>query len=307
MSHFSSPTASPKHSAHTDILKNDWIDQWWPHALKPYARLARLDRPIGTWLLLLPAFWSLALGHGTLYQAFLFTVGAVLMRSAGCTINDMWDRKIDAQVERTQSRPLASGALSLREAFIFLCFLLLAGLLVLIQFSLPTILLGIASLVLVVSYPLMKRITWWPQAFLGFTFNWGVLMGAQAATGTLPLWVWPLYSAGVLWTLAYDTIYAHQDKVDDQKVAIKSTALYFGKRSKIIVGLFFFLALLLWISAGMIVDLSRLFLLAMIPPFFHIIWQLRTWDMDQPQSCLRIFKSNRNLGILILFAYMMLF
>jgi len=295
----------------TDIQKTHFLFKTMPKSWHPYLMLARLDRPIGTWLLLLPCWWSLTLAEGGLFHmtaqgwvyAALFALGALVMRGAGCVINDIWDRKLDAAVARTQSRPLASGAVTVMQALLFLTSLLLTGLLVLLQFNLPTIVLASASLLLVVTYPLMKRVTWWPQLFLGFTFNWGALIGWTAVTGHIPLPALLVYTGGIFWTLAYDTIYAHQDKEDDALVGIKSTARLFAENSKKWVGGFFILALLCftaakWLAAGISPTLGLLLL-----PAAHAAWQLKNWDMDNPRSSLGMFKANRDFGLLLLLAF----
>lgn len=304
-------------TSHTDIPSGDWVDRRLPASWRPYARLARLDRPIGTWLLLLPCWWALAIGIGQekpatlLFYAILFAVGALTMRGAGCVINDMWDRDVDRQVERTQTRPLASGAISMKQATVFLCLLLSIGLAVILQFPLPVILYGLAACALVVIYPLMKRITWWPQAFLGFTFNWGALLGAatigNTSTGNQTLWLppdwaWSLYAAGVLWTLGYDTIYAHQDKFDDERVGVKSTALRLGTSSRLWVGSFYAGALALITLTGAAADLGGTFYIVLAGAAAHLFWQVHTWNMDNPQNCLQRFRSNRDFGLLVLLA-----
>lgn len=286
--------------AHTDIRSGDWIERL-PPSWQPYARLARLDRPVGVWLLLWPAFWALALVRADLTFYLLFTIGAVVMRAAGCVINDMWDRELDAQVERTKLRPLASGVLSLKQAGVFLLALLLVGLVILLQFPPLAIGLGAASLVLIILYPLMKRVTWWPQAFLGLTFNWGVLMGA-AVVGFLPLWAWPLYAAGVLWTLGYDTIYAHQDREDDALAGIKSTARMFAGQSKFWVGGFYAGCVLLILLAGMVAQVGWGFYGMMILAAAHLVWQVQGWQMNNPADCLRRFRANRDFGLLVFLA-----
>lgn len=273
--------------------------------------LARLDRPIGTWLLLLPCWWSLVLASGGLQhlglagmvQAVLFAAGALIMRGAGCVINDLWDRKLDAAVARTQSRPLASGAVSVMQALFFLASLLLAGLLVLLQFNLTTIWVAICALALVAAYPLMKRITWWPQLFLGFTFNWGAWVGWTAVTGGASLAACLVYIGGIFWTLSYDTIYAHQDKEDDALVGIKSTARLFDQHSKKWVSGFLILALLFFTFAKITAAGISLALALLLLPAAHALWQIRTWDMDNHHSSLALFKSNRDFGLLLLLAF----
>ena len=235
-----------------DALPDHWADRALPRALRPYARLMRLERPIGWWLLLLPCWWGLALGQiasgGGLpspWFVLLFLIGAIIMRGAGCTLNDIADRDFDGRVERTKLRPIPSGQVSVAQAFVFLILLCLLGLAVLLQFNWFTVFTGAASLVIVAVYPFMKRITYWPQAVLGLAFNWGALVGWTAVHGSLSLAPLLLYAGGIAWTLAYDTIYAHQDKEDDALIGLKSTALKFGENTIWWLGLFFFLALAL--------------------------------------------------------------
>jgi len=305
-------TASPTKMAFTDLVAG-WIDRL-PAGVRPYARLMRLDRPIGTWLLLFPCWWSLALaspnglGHGPgpdlgpvpygLYA--LFALGAVVMRGAGCTWNDILDRDLDARVARTAPRPIASGAVSVRRALVFLALQLAVGLVVLIQLDRLAIMLGIASLLLVGLYPLMKRITWWPQLFLGFTFNWGALLGYAAATGRLTAPALLLYAAGIAWTLAYDTIYAHQDKDDDALVGIKSTARRLGASSRLFVGLFAAVAVLLFALAFMCAGLAWPAFLALAAAAAQFAWQTARVRFDDPADCLAKFRSNRWIGWLLL-------
>ncbi|NBX66822.1 MAG: 4-hydroxybenzoate octaprenyltransferase [Proteobacteria bacterium] len=261
--------------------------------MRGYALLMRLDRPIGTWLLLLPGWWAIALADYTRLDLFLlFAIGAVVMRGAGCVINDLWDQDLDAAVERTLGRPLVTGAVTRREAFVLLGILLLIGFCILVSLPPLAIGLGVLSMAFVVTYPLMKRFTWWPQMFLGFTFNFGALIGWAAATGALSdtaLW---LYAAGIFWTLGYDTIYAHQDRDDDALIGVKSTARLFADKSKTWVAGFYTAATaLLCVAAS-----TPLMLLAAM----HFSWQLWRWDMQDPASSLRFFKSNRDAGIVIL-------
>lgn len=273
--------------------------------------LARLDRPIGTWLLLLPCWWSLTLASGGLFRmtmqhwayALLFALGALIMRGAGCVINDLWDRKLDAAVARTQSRPLASGTVTVLRALLFLASLLSAGLLILLQFNVPTIVIAACSLALVITYPLMKRVTWWPQLFLGFTFNWGALVGWTAVTGEIALPALLLYVGGVFWTLSYDTIYAHQDKEDDALVGIKSTARLFAENSKKWVGTFFILALAFFTVAKLMTAGFAPALALLLLPAAHAAWQIKKWDMDNNRSSLGMFKANRDFGLLLLLAF----
>jgi 4-hydroxybenzoate polyprenyltransferase len=290
----------------SDIRAGDWIDRHVPAGLRPYCRLARLDRPIGTWLLLFPCWWSLSLalprGIGPdLRLLALFALGALVMRGAGCTVNDIVDRDFDAKVARTATRPLASGALSLKQALVFLALQLAIGLVILLQFPPFAILLGVASLALVASYPFMKRITWWPQAFLGLTFNWGALLAWAAIWGGLaaaPIW---LYVGGLFWTLFYDTIYAHQDKADDALIGVKSTALRLGTATKPWLAAFAAATILcfgasLW-SAGS----GPIAYLGLAGVLAHLLWQLYDVDIDDPQDCLAKFRANRFIGWILLF------
>jgi 4-hydroxybenzoate polyprenyltransferase len=289
----------------SDIQVGDWIDRLVPAAIRPYLRLARLDRPIGTWLLLFPCWWSTALAappgqwpDGRLM--ILFALGALVMRGAGCTINDIVDREIDAKVARTAGRPLPSGQITVPQAFAFLALQLAVGLLVLFQMSGVAIWLGIGSLALIAIYPFMKRITWWPQAFLGLTFNWGALLGWAAVRGDLG---WPalwLYAAGIFWTLFYDTIYAHQDKADDALIGVKSTALKLGAETKPWLAGFGALMILLLVAAAISADLAWPAKLGVIGVAVHLLWQLASVNLDDARDCLGKFKSNRFIGWILL-------
>jgi 4-hydroxybenzoate polyprenyltransferase len=280
-----------------------WIEHL-PERLRPYAVLARWDRPIGSWLLLLPGWWALALAPGgpDLRLVALFALGAVAMRGAGCVINDLVDRDLDARVERTRQRPLASGRLGVPQALAFLALQSLVGLLVLLAFNRFAIGLALASLPLIVIYPLMKRITWWPQAFLGITFNWGALVGWAAATGELAAPALLLYAAGFFWTLGYDTIYAHQDKTDDALIGIKSTARRLGAATPRWLWGFYGVTLALLAAAGWSATLGPGFYLLLVAVAGHFAWQIRTLELDDPRSCLRRFRSNRDLGLLVCLA-----
>src|SRR5918994_1215434 len=280
-----------------------WIEHL-PERVRPYAVLARWDRPIGSWLLLLPGWWALALAPGwpDLRLVALFAFGAVAMRGAGCVINDLIDRDLDARVERTRQRPLASGRLGVPQALSFLALQSLVGLLVLLAFNRFAIVLALASLPLIVIYPLMKRITWWPQAFLGITFNWGALVGWAAATGELPAPALLLYAAGFFWTLGYDTIYAHQDKTDDALIGIKSTARRLGAATPRWLWGFYGVTLALLAAAGWSAGLGFWFYPFLLAVAGHFAWQIRTLNLDDPRSCLRRFRSNRDLGLLVCLA-----
>ncbi len=274
----------------------------------------RLDRPVGIWLLLLPSLWGITLAMGgaqnidirTTITIAIFTIGSVVMRGAGCVINDIWDRDIDKQVERTRSRPIASGEISVKKATIFLATLLLMGLIILLQFNMTTVILGILTLPLIISYPLMKRITWWPQVFLGLTFNFGVLMGWSAISGELGLSSILLYIGAIFWTVGYDTIYAHQDKDDDTLIGVKSTALKFGDNSKLWVAGFYALSFI-FISAAILPNeqVAAPLVIALLMLALHFAWQIKNWNPDDQESSLRIFKSNRNAGLIALLACML--
>ena len=287
----------------TDIRTVNWFSLF-PNAVHPYLYAMRLDRPVGWWLLLLPAWWSIALAAPhitpwTLTLFFLFFIGAVIMRGAGCIINDLWDRDIDPYVERTAKRPIASGEIGLEDALIFLGILLLCGLAILILMPTTTIILGILSIPLIVTYPLMKRITWWPQAFLGLTFNFGALMGWSAATGGLGFAPFFLYLAGICWTLGYDTIYAHQDIEDDVRIGVKSTALKFGEDSYNWVIGFYAAALVFFIPALVMGGAHWLTWILCLPGLIYMGVKLSDWKPDDKQSSLETFKTNKNAGLLI--------
>ncbi len=302
----SAPNNQPDTDAsRADIKAGDWIDLYLPASWRPYARLARLDRPIGTWLLLFPCWWSLALAAApgewpSLYLIVLFGIGALVMRSAGCTVNDMIDRDIDARVARTATRPLASGQLSMAQAWRFLGLQLGLGLVILLQLSWTAIWLGVASLILVAVYPFMKRIPWWPQAFLGLTFNWGALMGWAAVRDEV---AWPailLYAAGFFWTLSYDTIYAHQDKTDDMLIGVKSTALRLGKDTKAWLIGFDLAMLVLLVASFAMAGIAWPAYLGILAIAFHLRWQANDVDLDNAQDCRAKFHSNRWVGWILL-------
>jgi 4-hydroxybenzoate polyprenyltransferase len=276
----------------------------------PYLRLMRLHQPVGIWLLMWPCWWSLALASGGMPSPellALFALGSVLMRSAGCIINDIADREFDKQVERTRTRPLASGELSVKQALVLLALLLLASAIIAWHLGEIVMLWAALSLIPVATYPFMKRISWWPQFFLGLTFNWGALMGWAAVRGTVE---WPaiaLYIGCIFWTLGYDTIYAHQDKKDDARIGVKSTALRLGKNTQKAVGLFYMLAMAGWMSAAWLVETGALFFAVMAGVMLQLGWQLCHVDLDDPTSCRRIFVSNTKLGWLVFVAFLSAF
>lgn len=294
---------------HTDINSKGWISRL-PPIMQPFMLLMRLDRPIGTWLLLLPGWWSIVLARGGInnlsghdwHLMFLFGVGAIVMRGAGCVINDLWDRRLDRRVDRTRLRPLASGAVTTFQALVYASALLLAGFLILIQMGGLAIILGCLSLFFVIIYPSMKRITWWPQAFLGLTFNFGALIGWAAVTESLDTPAILLYIAGFFWTLGYDTIYAHQDIEDDMQVGIKSTALLLGADSRKWIMKFYIAAWLLIMLALLSAHVSGVSMLVLALAGAHLAWQLMRWNPASPKSSLRIFKSNRDFGLIVLVA-----
>jgi 4-hydroxybenzoate polyprenyltransferase len=289
----------------------NWVDNRAPAWARPYLRLARLDRPIGSWLLLLPCWWSAGLAAVAarevvnVWHLLLFFIGAFAMRGAGCTWNDIVDRNLDAMVERTRSRPIPSGQVSVRAAAAFLILQALVGLAVLLQFNRFTVLVGFASLVVVAIYPFMKRITYWPQIVLGLAFSWGALMGWPAIFGRLDWPAYLLYAGAIAWVIGYDTIYAHQDREDDALIGIKSTALLFGPRTKPMLAVFYTLAIVLLGAAGWSAGAGPIFALGLLGFAAHLVWQVWRLDVDDPELCLRVFKSNRDAG-LILFAALVL-
>jgi len=290
----------------------NWVDTRAPDWLKPYLRLTRLDRPIGWWLLLLPCWWSIALAAvadgawgPNPWHVLLFLIGAIVMRGAGCTWNDLVDRDIDARVERTRSRPIPSGQISVPAAIVFLVAQALVGLLVLVQFNPFAIGVGVASLAVVAIYPFMKRVTYWPQIFLGLAFSWGALMGWAAARGRLELPAFLLYAGSIAWVIHYDTIYAHQDREDDALVGLKSTALLFGSHTRPALALFSAAAVGLIGLAGITAHAGPVFALGLAAFATHLAWQIARIEIGDPESCLRMFRANRDAG-LILFAALLL-
>src|SRR5581483_7621877 len=285
----------------------NWVDHFAPLWTRPYLRLSRLDRPIGSWLLLMPCWWSLGLA-GMLVQRFpslwhivLFFIGAFAMRGGGCTWNDLVDRNLDGLVERTRSRPIPSGQVTPAQATVFMVAQALIGLLVLIQFNGFTIATGLASLLVVVIYPFMKRITYWPQIFLGLAFSWGALMGWPAEFARLDAPALVLYAGSICWVIGYDTIYAHQDREDDLLIGIKSTALLFRERTRPMLASFYAAAVVLIGAAGLLAGGQLIFVIGLLAFAAHLAWQVSRLDIDDPANCLMLFKANRDAG-LILFA-----
>ena len=289
-----------------DAPAGNWVDRHAPAPVRPYLHLARWDRPIGTWLLLWPCWWAIALAMPVesrylpdLYLMALFAVGAVAMRGAGCTYNDIVDRGFDAQVARTRSRPIPSGAVSVRAAWAFLVLQCLAGLAVLMSLNPFTIVLGIASLAPIAIYPFMKRWTYWPQLMLGLTFNWGALMGWAAVTGTLAPPAALLYLGCVFWTLGYDTIYAHQDKEDDLLLGLKSTALRLGTATKWWLYGFYTVALAAFAGAGALAEIGWVYYIGLGFGAWHLYRQVYATNLDTPSECLAAFRSNRDFGVIV--------
>ena len=294
--------------SHTDITAGGWVARL-PAPWRPYALLLRLDRPIGIWLLFLPGAWGILLGHApparSAWLLLLFAVGSVVMRGAGVIVNDMWDRDLDLKVARTAARPLASGALHMRQAAVLLAAMLLAGLLVLLQ--LPPLCwgLGVASLVLVGLYPLAKRVTWWPQLVMGFTFGFGAPMGYAAAAGRLDRAGLMLYAAAILWDLGFDTVYAHQDREDDALAGIRSTARLWGTRTRPLLAACYAAAVAALAAAGGLAGLSAGFFVALLGPAALLAWQVWRLDIADPAGCLRLFRLNREVGLAVVAAVLL--
>ena len=299
-----------------DSVRGHWVDRS-PAMLRPYLRLSRLDRPIGTWLLVWPGWWAIALagaltagapdtrpwfGLPDLILLALFGIGALAMRGAGCTYNDIVDRKIDAQVERTRGRPIPSGAVSVPVATVWLIVQALIGFLVLITFNTFAIWLGVASLALIAAYPFMKRITWWPQIWLGLAFTYGALLGWAAVTGGLSAAPLLLYVGGIFWTLGYDTIYAHQDTEDDALVGVKSSARWLGTKTRPFLYTTYAATIVLIAAAGAVAGLHWLFYVLLAVAAAHLAWQARALKIDSPEDCLAKFRSNHRTGALVFLA-----
>ncbi len=311
--------AAGSDTAIADRIEGNWVDTHAPADLQPYLRLSRADRPIGTWLLLLPCWWGLLLGalampdaRGwvTLWIFVACALGAFLMRGAGCTWNDITDRDIDGMVERTRNRPLASGRVGVREALIWMVVQALAAFFILLTFNNAAIVLGVLALLPVAIYPFAKRFTWWPQVFLGLAFNWGALLAWTAQTGSLALPAVFLYLGGIAWTLFYDTIYAHQDRDDDALIGVKSTARLFGDQTvNWLRG--FLVASVLFLSLAIIYALAErgeplVMSLALAGAWAfgaHLNWQLGKLDINDPDLCLKLFRSNRDAGLILVLIF----
>lgn len=295
-----------------DAPRGNWVDTFAPATTRPYLRLSRADRPIGTWLLLIPCLWAITLAATStgfrpwdLWLALSCGAGAFLMRGAGCTWNDITDRDIDAAVSRTRSRPIPSGQVTVPNALVWMVIQALFAAAILFTYNTLAITLGIASLALVAVYPFAKRFTWWPQAFLGLAFNWGALLAYAAHSGTVPPAAVALYAAGIAWTLYYDTIYAHQDREDDALIGVRSTARLFGQHSRrwlmgfaaLTVTLFALAAILAVAPAAKPLPLAAA-LTGIWAMGWHMALQMRRLDLDDPASCLTVFRSNRDAGLI---------
>lgn len=296
----------------SDAPKDNWVDRFAPRPAVGYLRLSRADRPIGTWLLYIPCLWGVALAAiadgwrpWDLWIALSCGIGALLMRGAGCTWNDITDRDFDGQVARTRSRPIPSGLVTVKQALVWMVAQALAAALILFSYNRLAILLGFASLVLVAIYPFAKRFTWWPQVFLGLAFNWGALLAYAAHAGRVDAAAGLLYVSGIAWTLFYDTIYAHQDREDDALIGIGSTALLFGRRTHAALLVFGALSVglmgaAIWLALGagavwpLVLALCGVTLFAL-----HLLWQLRRLDIDRPDICLWLFRANRDAGLVV--------
>jgi 4-hydroxybenzoate polyprenyltransferase len=296
-------------SAASDIPTAGPLVRYAPNWALPYIRLARLDRLIGAWILVFPCWWSLVLARpgligwdGLIGLGLLFAAGALVMRSAGCVINDIFDRDIDRRVARTRERPIASGAVSIPQALVFLALLLAIGLFIVSHFNRLTLILAVSSLVLVVAYPFMKRITYWPQAWLGLTMTFGALLGFAAARGILAPEAFALYAGAFFWTLGYDTIYAYADRIDDEAAGVKSLSLWLGDRAKPWFTAFYTIAVALFAVAGILAELDWAFwpMLALVYGF--LLWQAWAVDLDNPEDCMKKFRATKLFGWLLLAA-----
>jgi 4-hydroxybenzoate polyprenyltransferase len=293
-------------AATVDAVRDHWVARLAPDWAKPYLRMARLDRPIGWRLLLAPCWWSTALAAVAAgapwpnpWHLLLFLVGAISMRGAGCVWNDIVDRDIDARVERTRLRPIPSGQVTVLQAAAFMAGLCLIGLAVLLQFNWFTVATGFASVAIVLIYPLMKRVTWWPQFVLGLAFNWGALMGWAATFGSLSLAPLALYAGGIAWTIGYDTIYAHQDIADDELIGVHSTARLFGDKTREMISLFYAIATVFFGIAFWLAGAGWPAWLGLAAGAAHMVWQVTTFRYDDPARCLMLFRANRGYGWIV--------
>ncbi|MFN3724290.1 MAG: 4-hydroxybenzoate octaprenyltransferase [Paracoccaceae bacterium] len=306
------PHAPPQPDSVADAPARNWVDTFAPAPSRPFLRLSRADRPIGTWLLLIPCLWGITLAAAVdgyrmwdLWLAGSCAAGAFLMRGAGCTWNDITDRKIDAQVTRTRSRPIPSGQVSVRNAVVWMGVQALLAAVILFSYNWLAVQLGVASLVLVAIYPFAKRFTWWPQVFLGLAFNWGAILAWAAHAGTVPPAALALYASGIAWTLFYDTIYAHQDREDDALIGVKSTARLFGTHTGWWLKLFLVATVLLMALSVMLALLPARNPLQLVVALggvwafgWHMVRQMARLNIDDPASCLIEFRANRDAGLI---------
>ncbi|HUH40983.1 MAG TPA: 4-hydroxybenzoate octaprenyltransferase [Castellaniella sp.] len=284
---------------------DDWVARWLPRRWGPYARLCRLDRPVGTWLTLLPALAALvqaADGWPTLWRIFIFSLGALLMRGVGCTFNDIFDRDFDHRVERTRFRPLTSGQLSLRSALWFALAQMLVAATLLLAINAYSRWLALALLPFVIIYPLCKRFTYWPQVVLGIAFNWGMLMAWSDTRDMVPWAAVTMWLGAVIWQVGYDAIYAYIDIRDDQMLGLRSAAMRFGRRGRFWIGLLYVLTALLWVASGIGMAMAWPYYLVMAVIAAHFAWQIHVFNVDQPEHGLRLFRSNMQVGVLLIVA-----
>lgn len=293
-----------------DAVTGSWVYKSAPASMRPWLKLARMDRPAGTWLLLWPCLWSIllasdVLSYNTVQLGILFGIGALVMRGAGCTYNDIIDRDFDDKVDRTASRPIPAGEISIRQAWLFLAGQCSVGLIVLLQLNITAIYLGIGSLALVAAYPFMKRITWWPQAWLGLTFNWGALMGYAAVAGEVSAASLVLYAGCMFWTLGYDTIYAHQDKEDDALIGVKSSARKLGDQTRLALAIFYGIFIIALLVVAGLESSSSILYIGVCIALGHLVWQVTKLRIDDAEACLQIFRSNTHFGWIIFIALLL--
>lgn len=287
----------------SDIHFTSWVDYALPKKIRPYARLARLDRPVGTWLTLLPCLAALVQASGrlpNLYHLVVFSLGALIMRSAGSTANDIADRKFDAHVERTRHRPLASGELTLKQGLVFLMLELLLAACLLIFLNPLSRWLALALIPIVFIYPLCKRFTYWPQVPLGIAFNWGMLMAWSDIKGFLTAGGIVMWLGAVCWQVGYDSIYAYVDIADDAKLKLRSTALFFAQKGRVWITLFYASTVLFWCWGGLLVGMRPAYFIGMVLIALHFAWQMRSFDVNQASNNMRLFKSNVIPGVILL-------
>ena len=295
-------------SAHpdlSDISLDDWVSRWLPPSWQPYARLCRLDRPVGTWLTLLPCLAALVMaadGWPTLWRLIIFSLGALLMRGVGCTINDIWDRDLDSQVERTRFRPLTSGQITLKQALYFLLGQLLVCALLMFAINAYSRWLAVALLPIVAIYPLCKRFTHWPQVVLGIGFNWGMLMAWSDTQNHVPLAAVLFWLGAVCWQVGYDSLYAYADMRDDIKMGMKSTAILFAEKGKQWIGGFYLATWVLWAASGLLLSLNWAYYLVLALIGVHFAWQIATFNLHQPDRNFRLFRANMAAGVMLIAA-----